>query len=249
MNPLHLINNRLWRRLPAQRRRKILGLLEHHLPTRVFQRVLNAAGSGIYRQEVLDTGVLFVHVPKAAGTAIVSALYGLRGVGHYRAVTARNLNPELFWSLYRFAVVRNPWERLVSAYRFALQGGTEEVALNNAHVLHSRIPDRFEPFVLDWLVHQSPESLHSLFMPQHLFVQDEKGELLVDDLYDLGALRQLGRDLSRFLGRPVNIPRSNTTGSGARVAGYYRNPAVVSAVSAYYAGDVALFDYCLPELA
>ncbi|MCC5810564.1 MAG: sulfotransferase family 2 domain-containing protein [Ectothiorhodospiraceae bacterium] len=246
MKPFHAINNTVWRRLPRRHRRRILGVLEHHLPTRLFQRVLHAAGSGIYRREVTDTGVLFVHVPKAAGTAIVRALYGLQGVGHYRAVTARDINPALFRSLYRFAVVRNPWERLVSAYHFVRQGGTDEVELNNAHALHRRIPEQFEPFVLDWLVHQQPERLHSLFMPQHLFVQDGAGNLIVDALYDMGDIDRLGNDLTQRLGRPVNIARNNATGSAELLASSYRSPEVLDAVAEFYAGDVALFDYQPP---
>ena len=94
------------------------------------------------------------------------------------------------------------------------------------------------------LLLSTPQSLDPIFMPQHLFVCDERGALLVHDLYDLDDMERLQTDLSARLSRPVVFSRYNSTGAGDDLALHYRDPAVVKAVGDYYAGDVALFDYC-----
>ena len=243
MDLLFELKVQVWRRLPLQQRQRLLSGLERLLPRSVLQRGLGAVGGGVFRREVRDSGVLFIHVPKAAGTSIARALYGVEGVGHYRAVEARAQDPQLFERLYRFAVIRNPWQRLLSAYRFARQGGTDDVLVNNAAFYREQLPERFDHFVLEWLVQQSPAQLDPIFAPQHLFVSDEQGRLLVHDLYDVADIPRLQSDLSARLGREIRFSRSNSTGAGADLAAHYRDPAVVKAVEEFYAADVALFDY------
>jgi hypothetical protein len=243
---LYQLNSLVWRRLPPRLRRLLLGKLEHALPKKLFRRILGVAGSGVFRQEVMDTGILFIHVPKAAGTSVTRALYGLNGVGHYRATEARDLSPDNFAQLYRFSLIRNPWERLASAYRFFLAGGTNEVPLHNNDHIISELPDTFEEFVLEWLVNQNPEKIHSVFMPQYLFIYDELGQLLVHDVYDLSAISQLEKDLELRLGRPFNIALANTTPAEKRLSDMYSDPDVRKAVESFYAKDIELFGYTAP---
>jgi len=94
----------------------------------------------------LEKQFLFVHVPKTGGTSIARALdpwivhppltrankllsrfrlqrdpskVRLRTHG-YLADAYSQLNPELANSLFKFAFVRNPWDRLVSEYSYIL---------------------------------------------------------------------------------------------------------------------------------
>lgn len=246
MSIFYKINSTLWRRLPDSKRRILMGFLEHFIPRALFQKMLAAAGSGIYRQEVLSTGVLFIHIPKAAGTAVTRSLYGLGGVGHYRAIDAQAQNPKLFESLYRFAVTRNPWERLLSSYKFAKTGGTPEVPLSNNTNLLLQLPNTFEEFVLDWLIHQQPDKLHSIFMPQYLFVCDSAGRLMVDDIFEMKHMSPLETELSKRVGWEVNIRCANATGSVNSMMAAYSNIKVVEAVGQFYKRDIEMFGYKYP---
>jgi hypothetical protein len=246
MTIFYKINSILWRRLPASKRRKLMGFLEHFFPRALFQKILALAGSGIYRQEVLSTGVLFIHIPKAAGTAVTRSLYGLGGVGHYRAIDAQAQDPALFEDLYRFAVTRNPWERLFSAYKFAKAGGTAEVPLNNSANLNVQLPNTFERFVLDWLIYQKAEELHSIFMPQYMFVCDSMGILMVDDVFEMNNMLPLEAELSKRVGWKVNIRSANVTGSENAIIAAYNNIQVVEAVAQFYQRDIEMFGYEYP---
>jgi len=61
----------------------------------------------------------FVHIPKTAGVAICTSL-GLCIRGHRRFQEIRRRTPS---SYFVFSVVRNPWDRLLSAYTYFKAGG------------------------------------------------------------------------------------------------------------------------------
>jgi len=90
----------------------------YHLPQPLQRAVLVRRRGPIW----LRAGIVFVHIPKAAGTSISEALYG-RFVGHVRAADVVQWGPSRLKALPRFAITRNPWDRLVSAYRFVTRGG------------------------------------------------------------------------------------------------------------------------------
>ena len=76
----------------------------------------------IYRKQQ----VIFIHIPKAAGTSVARAVLGKRA-GHFTAETVRDrMGNDPYYKLYSFAVTRHPVDRLYSAYRYVKgNGGTE----------------------------------------------------------------------------------------------------------------------------
>src|SRR5262245_10579050 len=78
---------------------------------------------GVTFPEFFDaTRSIFVHVPKAAGTSVSLALYGMQ-VGHRTWREWRELNPRKFNTYFKFAVVRDPIARFASAFYFLRGGG------------------------------------------------------------------------------------------------------------------------------
>ena len=61
-------------------------------------------------------GLLFVHVPKCGGSSVEAQL----GIdhGHRSAVYFRAADPALFARAWKFSIVRNPYDRLVSAFHY-----------------------------------------------------------------------------------------------------------------------------------
>ncbi len=64
-----------------------------------------------------DQGIVFVHIPKTAGTSVKASL-GLRQGGAEHAVPTALVHPRTWRGYFTFCVVRNPWDRLVSSYAY-----------------------------------------------------------------------------------------------------------------------------------
>lgn len=123
---------------------------------------------------------LFVHVPKAAGVAVVECLFGHRGGGHttyreYERLFERAYRVRDFGQYYSFAFVRNPWDRLHSAYEFLRGGGMLPADAEFARRVLLPYPD-FRTFVQGWV---TPESVRSWlhFVPQVEFLKNEHGAI------------------------------------------------------------------------
>jgi hypothetical protein len=61
---------------------------------------------------------IFIHIPRTAGTSIKGALE-MQGRGHPLWQYYYLVYPEQWDSYFKFTVVRNPWDRMVSAYHYA----------------------------------------------------------------------------------------------------------------------------------
>ena len=72
---------------------------------------------------------IFIHIPKTAGTSIISALWSYKlnidpKIQQERHTTLRQLEPRLdTTSRFTFAFVRNPWDRILSLYSHVIQKG------------------------------------------------------------------------------------------------------------------------------
>lgn len=181
-------------------------------------------------------GFLFLHVPKAAGTSIRAALEPwltqpsasrwnklasrLRLVPVerrylYEHASAREarwiLGAERFERWFKFAFVRNPFERLVSQYRFLLG--------NPAHKRHRRVValGSFPAYARFELARRRFQQL-----PQ---ISDRDGRLLVDFL---GRYERLGADfeaLGERLALPLKLPHLNQSpGDGGDWRALYDGP-------------------------
>lgn len=211
------------------------------LPDGFQRRVLVARRTPLW----LRADIIFIHVPKAAGTAINEALYG-RFMGHVRASDVDRWGSPAVKALPRFAITRNPWDRLVSAYRFVKRGAGIG-GPNAGRVLHPeqyRIPEfeTFESFVTGWLARRDLRRLDLAFQPQSLFVCNADGGILVDHL---GRFEDLDATYAYLRERLPSLPplaKSNASGRRVDYRTFY-TPELVELVGSIYAEDVTRFGY------
>lgn len=76
-------------------------------------------GDSVYGQFFDKQKIIFIHTPKAAGTSISRVLYGA-DPWHYSAQELRWISPKKFDRYRKVSFVRNPFDRLVSTYFYAL---------------------------------------------------------------------------------------------------------------------------------
>ena len=111
------------------------------------------------KHRVPELGCIFIHIPKCAGNAVQQSLFGEIIFGHqtirqYQLALPRNV----YRNAWKFTVTRDPWERIVSAWRFLKGGGFHEHDAEYFEENLSQYPS-FDHFVNDWLVYQRPRSV------------------------------------------------------------------------------------------
>lgn len=227
---------------------KAIGVLRHYgwdfLRDQVDPVRGDARGRDYTLSRMLATRSVFVHVPKAAGVSISQAIYGNYGMGHlsirgYRSVLRRSF----LKSAFVFTFVRNPWDRLHSAYRFLKAGGWPGTGDAVFHAVIADCPS-FEHFVHDWLERADIQAIEH-FVPSLELLLDRDGEFFPFDF--VGRYERLAEDfaeLADLFGVARDLPHLNTM-SQPDALGYARvyTPRMVDAVARHYAGSIAALGY------
>lgn len=139
--------------------------------------------------------LLFIHVPKNAGTSICDRLYGAQ-MKHCSARYYAKVAPDLL-GLPSFALVRDPVDRFLSAFRYARAGGTCHRTISEP------FRDGYAGFrtIADAIDHlaraRSPFDVDHIFRPQSWYVLDAKGRTAVDHLIPYERIGEIGRRLGR----------------------------------------------------
>jgi hypothetical protein len=180
---------------------------------------------------------IFFHVPKTAGLAVSDALFSNRAAGHIDVETAKALVGIWgFRSFFKFCFVRNPWDRLVSAYHYLRKGHpTSPIA---ATVMRC---SSFAEFVSEALRSEAVASeLH--IRPQHSFVLDSRGQVVMNFV---GRFEHLERDfeaVARHLGLQGRRLHAHNESLHQDYRCYY-DDSTQRIVSDFYRKDIELFNY------
>lgn len=190
-------------------------------------------------------GILFVHIPRAAGTSFNHALYG-QFMGHLPASAVAKWASEPVKALPSFAISRNPWDRLLSAYRFAIRGrgigGRYQAGVLRPAQYQTKAFSSFETFVQDWLVSRDVRKLDGIFRPQSEFVCDETGRVLVDHV---GRLDDLAPTFEFLRSHLVTVPLIDHSNRGGKPVDYrnFYNRRMMNIVGDIYSEDINRFGY------
>lgn len=185
-------------------------------------------------------GCIFIHVPKAAGTSINHGLYG-RTLGHYTIDEIDNNFPRLVEKCFVFSIVRNPYDRLVSAYHFAKKGRTKDMGMNNPKQYQIPEFETFERFVYEWLVEQDVYKIDHVFRPQHIYICKED-RLAVDFLGRVETIDEDVCTISKKLGWKLSIEQKNANKNSKNYRDYYSSD-LVDTVYQLYSKDFYVLNY------
>ena len=188
------------------------------------------------------SGCIYIHIPKAAGTSLNKAIYG-RTLGHYTADEIQSRFPKLFGKAFVFSFVRNPWDRVLSAYRFAKVGKTDSMGMHRPEQYQIPEFESFERFLFEWLAKQNIFKVDFVFQPQSKFVLGKDGQSMVDYI---GKVENLDADIKyveSVLGKSVNVGRENITSEKSDYRGAYVSDDMVELVRSLYREDIDKFGY------
>ena len=195
-----------------------------------------------------DTRSIFVHVPKCGGRSIAKALYKDEHVGHATHRQYRILfSKEEYRSYYKFAIVRNPWDRLVSAFHYLKGGGNGPDDQLWADENLKPFED-FDTFVREWLPGKKLNSIYWHFMTQTHFTHTESGTNELDFIGHFETLEDDYNTIAKRLGIETRLPALNASKRRTDFRSYYTdNTAEIAAKS--YQVDIDAFGYRFDDLA
>jgi hypothetical protein len=138
------------------------------------------------------------------------------------------LQPEEWRSLFKFAFVRNPFDRFISycAFMTRAQGDFE------------RDPQR----VMRHFLFEAPPHGHLLFQPQHSFVTDADGSLLSDQIGRVEQMQESYDQIAERIGIPSR-PLDKVNATSRRAYRDYYDQQLIDGVARIYARDLELFGY------
>jgi hypothetical protein len=132
--------------------------------------------------------LIFVHVPRVAGTSIVRSLYGEGCIHHYSMRYYATVDPGFAESAPSFALLRDPFHRFASAFAFVRAGGTKTCRLSEVFARQTETLKTVDDY-LSFLEARGPLDLDFVMRPQSWFVTEggsDSGAVLVKDLFILG---------------------------------------------------------------
>jgi len=193
-----------------------------------------------YQEYNLRYRCIFVHIPKNAGTSILSALGASKGRWHRSYVDYKMSNSKRFKEFFKFSIVRNPYDRTVSIYEYLKAGGNHKPGdLMVAEEIKSL---SFEEFVYSYL---DEYKIHEILVarPQYLFLCDSLGDVQVDFV---GRYEHLSEDVAEIF-RKLQIEQhaleNLNPSERRRWSEYYKSSETSKKVEMLYKKDFEIFQY------
>lgn len=132
---------------------------------------------------------LFIWINKTAGVSVTNALGINKDLyNHYTAMELRDIfGATVFENKFKFCFVRNPWDKVVSEFRFRIWTHQNELTADT----------KFREWVKLAYVDKIPKyhDWPKMFLPQLEWITDEQGEIAVDFV---GRFENLQKDFDRI---------------------------------------------------
>jgi hypothetical protein len=189
---------------------------------------------------------IFIHIPKNAGTSIISLLNNGEETEqeHNSYWDFLRADKERFNRYFSFCVVRNPWDRLLSAYTYLSKGGNGDTDINLSNEINNSCRD-FSDFVLNWLTFEKIYSI-KLLNPQYIYIQSEHtGKIMVSKLLKYENLQIDFEDVRKQLNLTDSLSWLNSSGQ-RRYQDFY-NPELIKKVEHFYSTDIKMLGYAFDE--
>lgn len=182
---------------------------------------------------------IFPRITKTASSSIIFVLKqkaGLKGRGHDSAKKLRNKHKKLFNSYFKFAFVRNPWDKVVSFYFYNTKRNWDRYPFS------SKTRPDFNKFIKNWYVKGSRRGFHPLSHSPCLDWVSDKNGVIVDYI---GRFENLQPDFDFVcdkIGIPSQILPKRNASSRADYKEYF-NQESIDIIAKMYKKDIDYFNY------
>lgn len=235
----------LYRRAVPYETRLLLYKWRHQAEFIRLRHAVNPSPKGDFSLRPFDEHrCIFIHITKTAGTSVATGLFGHLPY-HYTAIDYRVIyGRKIFERYFKFAFVRNPWDRLYSAYRYLKAGGWNEEDRLWAERYLSEYVD-FNDFVCNWLTSENIKT-HLHFRPQCFFICDPSGKPLIDYMAYFETINDDFEYISGLLDLDASIPHHNANPGKSYREAY--NETSKEIVAKIYHQDISLLGYSFDKI-
>ena len=191
----------------------------------------------------LSGNILFVHIPKCAGMSFVKAIYGNSTSQHAKAIDYQKCDPARYERMFSFAVSRDPYARLYSAFCY-LKGGGQATIDKVWKDLYVGMYKDVNDFIQHGL-HKAVNENAVHFIPQFKFVFNEESEMLCDYIGKIEKLDEV-MDTLRKQGLHGDLTTENTSSSNRKEQPDFSkvySPESLTIINQVYDKDFVVFDY------
>lgn len=161
---------------------------------------------------------------------------GMRGRGHSSAKQLRNRHRKVFNSYFKFAFVRNPWDKALSFYYYNARRNWDRYPFSKKNA-----PD-FNSFIKDWYIKGTRRGFHHLSHSPCLDWISDKNGVIVDFVGKFENLQEDFNSIFDAIGLPpTDLPKKNRS-VHEHYSNYY-NQESIDIIAKMYNKDVEYFNY------
>ena len=149
----------------------------------------------------INDNYLFIHIPKTAGRSIQKFLTNFPKHEHFSVYEQINkIGEQEFLNKFKFTIVRNPWERMVSVWRFFGYNLGHDKILNDLNDFNRWLNNHIKQSKNRKPYQKTP-------CQQFSYLKNEKGEILIDYFIHFENLNQDFIELTQILkiDKPDNL--------------------------------------------
>lgn len=184
---------------------------------------------------------IFVHIPKCAGISVNKTLFGNLAGGHTTLEQYLNIfEPKKILNYFKFTIVRNPWDRVVSAYYFLQQGGFNKWDKEFYDKELAQYAS-FDEFVCGWLSNPVNLKKHHHFRLQTDYIMDKYNKVSLDFI---GYLENIDSDF-RYICKKLEMNTALPVTNASKRTSYmeYYNEQTMQIVQDAYKKDIEVLGY------
>lgn len=151
--------------------------------------------------------IIFIHIPRTGGTSIRRLFdFPLNGFQNYGHKIKQSMGEEVYNKYYKFSIVRNPWDRMVSMYHFL-----RDDPIGNKYPFPGGLKDN-ESFK-DWIMRRFSQGYQrfpkgNLYSFKWLSDWDTK-DIIVDKILKFENYSEELQPILNKCGIPAPIPHEN----------------------------------------
>ena len=210
---------------------------------KVFIHIPKNAGMTIRRSDALRDKIMWaghqVHKSPDYTAAVKRKMDSIKDHHGFEHARWRDLNPNIVKAHGSFAVIRNPWDRVVSRYFFAKKvievEKKEPVGEHKINSFEHFLEERFDWGNMKYMWHRAIRGWY----PAYDYVTDKEGNIMPDIL----RFENLNKDLCHYFNIPAMTRARNVTALNPGTYKDLYNKKTIQIIADWYKKDIETFGY------